>query len=157
MTYGKTHVGNGLLAGFVATIALSAVMLMKQAAGLMPQLNPIEMITRMMGASSPLIGWIVHFMIGTVVWGILYAILDSRLPGRPWFRGALLATGAWLIMMVVMMPMAGAGMFGMALGLGMMAPLATLMMHWIFGAVLGSTFAALGRRSGAAHASPRPL
>ena len=40
----------------------------------------------------------------------------------PRFRGAIFATGAWLVMMIVMMPMAGAELFG--LHLGMMAPLA---------------------------------
>jgi hypothetical protein len=53
-------------------------------------------------------------------------------------RGAVFATGAWLIMMVVMMPMAGAGLFGMQLGL--MAPVATLMLHWVYGAVLGAVY-----------------
>ena len=38
-------------------------------------------------------------------------------------------------MMVVLMPMAGKGFFG--LGIGWMAPVMTLMLHLIFGAVLG--------------------
>ena len=38
-------------------------------------------------------------------------------------------------MMIIMMPMAGAGLFGMSLGI--MAPLMTLMLHLIFGLVLG--------------------
>ena len=38
------------------------------------------------------------------------------------------------------MPMAGAGFFGSQLG--MMAPLATLVMHWIYGAVLGGVYGA---------------
>lgn len=157
MTQGRARIGNGIVAGLAATVALSIVMLLKEAAGLMPQLNPVQMITEMMGASSPIVGWIVHIMIGTIIWGILFAVLESRLPGRPWFRGALFATGAWLIMMVVMMPMAGAGIFGMGLGLGVIAPMAALMMHWIFGAVLGATYAAMGRHSGPTAARPRAI
>jgi hypothetical protein len=38
-------------------------------------------------------------------------------------------------MMVVLMPMAGAGLFGM--NMGVMAPMMTLVLHLIFGAVLG--------------------
>jgi len=38
-------------------------------------------------------------------------------------------------MMVVLMPMAGAGLFGMSMGV--MAPVMTLVLHLIFGAVLG--------------------
>ncbi|MET4104588.1 Mg2+ and Co2+ transporter CorA [Roseovarius sp. MBR-78] len=39
---------------------------------------------------------------------------------------------------MVVMPMAGAGMFGM--NFGMMAPMMTLVLHIIFGAVLGAVF-----------------
>jgi hypothetical protein len=70
----------------------------------------------------------------------MYAWLDPKLPGSHLVRGAIFATGAWLIMMVVLMPMAGAGLFGMHLGL--MAPVATLMLHWIYGAVLGGVYGA---------------
>ena len=75
------------------------------------------------------------------MWGIIYAWLDPGLPGPHWIRGIIFATGAWLVMMVVVMPMAGVGFFGLTLG--MMAPIATLVLHWIFGAVLGWTYGAL--------------
>ena len=146
MTNSNTHMGHGIVAGLMATLALSALMLLKSAAGLMPQLDPPRMISQMMGAQTPLVGWAVHFMIGTLAWGILFALLYRHLPGRPWLRGSIFATGAWLVMMLVMMPMAGAGMFGMGLGLGIMAPVATLMMHWLFGIVLGTVYAAQSRR-----------
>ncbi len=131
------HFGRGILAGLVATAVLSAIMIMKQAMGVMPLLNPIGMISGMLHA--PLaVGWAMHLMIGVVLWGVLYAVVSPLLPGRPWLRGAEFATGAWLIMMIVLMPMAGAGAFG--LKIGMVAPLATLMLHWIYGAVLGGVF-----------------
>ena len=132
--------GRGIVAGFVATIVLSALMLMKQAMGVMPLLNPVEMITQMMGAQTSIVGWVIHFFIGSVMWGIIYAWLDSSLSGPHWMRGVIFATGAWLVMMVVVMPMAGAGFFGV--NMGMMAPIATLMLHWIFGAVLGWVYGA---------------
>lgn len=143
----STNYGKGIAAGFVATIVLSAIMLMKQAMGVMPQLNPIEMITHMAGASTPFVGWIGHFVIGSIMWGIIYAWLDPKLAGPHWLRGAIFATGAWLVMMLVLMPMAGAGLFGLRLGL--MTPVATLMFHWIYGAVLGSVYGAWVRREGA--------
>jgi hypothetical protein len=139
-----THVGTGIGAAFIATIVLSLIMVMKQAMGVMPQLNPIGMITQMIGAPTPLVGWIMHFVIGTLLWGILYAWIAPHLTGAHWYRGALFATGAWLIMMIVMMPMAGAGLFG--LKIGMMAPVATLVLHWIYGAVLGAVYGAWASR-----------
>ena len=43
-------------------------------------------------------------------------------------------------MMVMVMPMAGAGLFGMAFGV--MAPMMTLVLHIVFGAVLGAVYQA---------------
>jgi hypothetical protein len=45
---------------------------------------------------------------------------------------------AWLGMMIIVMPMAGAGLFGM--NLGIMAPVMTLVLHVVFGAVLGAVY-----------------
>ena len=136
-------IGRSIVAGFVATVVLSAMMLMKQFMAVMPELDPIGMITSMAGASSPAIGWIGHFVIGSVFWGIGFAILSPYLPGPYFLRGMIFAAGASLMMMIVMMPMAGAGLFGM--GLGMMTPAATLMLHIVFGVVLGGVFGLLGR------------
>ncbi len=61
------NIGRGFIAGFVATVVLSALMLMKSATGLMPQLDVIAMLSGMMGSSSAM-AWIAHFMIGTVAW-----------------------------------------------------------------------------------------
>ena len=128
-----------MVAGFTATVVMSGMMLMKQGMGLMPQLNPIAMLTEMVRASTPVVGWVLHFMIGTVMWGILFALLAPRLPGAMWLSGVLFGIGAWLLMMV--MPMAGAGFFG--LGMGIAAPVLTLVMHVVFGAVLGGVYGAL--------------
>jgi uncharacterized membrane protein YagU involved in acid resistance len=94
----------------------------------------------MMGMPNvPAAGWVAHFIIGVVMYGVALAVLDDHLPGanRVW-HGVLLALGGWLVMMVVLMPMAGAGFFGMNMGIG--APLMTLVLHVIFGVVLGGYY-----------------
>jgi len=146
-------IGRGIVAGFVATVVLSAMMLMKQSMGLMPELDPIGMISAMAGASSPAVGWISHFVIGSVGWGVGFAIVSPYLPGPYWLRGAIFAVGAWLMMMIVMMPMAGAGLFG--LGLSMMAPVAALVLHIVFGLVLGGIYGLLGANQGSLAGYPR--
>jgi hypothetical protein len=129
----------GMVAGFVATVVLSALMLMKTMMGVMPELNPIKMMSDMLGAP-PAVGWVMHFMIGSVLWGTLFAWLDPNIPGEGhWLKGILFAIGAWLVMMIVMMPMAGAGLFGSHLG--MMAPVMKLILHVIYGFVLGTVYA----------------
>ena len=75
-------------------------------------------------------------IVGVVVYGAALALLDEHLPGSSKIgHGVLLATVGWL-MMVVLMPMAGAGLFGVNLGIS--APIMTLMLHLIFGAILGA-------------------
>jgi Family of unknown function (DUF6789) len=142
----------GVVAGLAATVVLSVLMLMKSAMGLMPQLDVISMLSGMMGGGAAL-GWMAHILIGAVVWGGLFAVLEPKLPGGSlWLKGVIFGVGAWLLMMVVVMPMAGAGFFGMKLG--MVAPIMTLMLHVIYGAVLGGVYAALqhrGRQQQLAH------
>jgi uncharacterized membrane protein YagU involved in acid resistance len=70
--------------------------------------------------------------------------LYKSLPGKsPLVKGLVFSVCAWLLMMVIAMPMSGAGLFGM--NLGMMAPVMTLMLHLIWGAVLGGSYGALER------------
>jgi hypothetical protein len=78
-----TNISHGMIAGFVATVVLSIMMIMmimKSAAGIMHELDVIHMLSGMMGAS-PVMGWVAHFVIGTVVWGAGFAILNTSIPG----------------------------------------------------------------------------
>ncbi len=132
------NIGKGLVAGFAATVVLSALMIAKGAMGLMPELEIARMLGTMLG-DGPGVGWLAHFMIGTLLWGVLFAWLDPTLPGSShMMKGVIFGLGAWLLMMIIVMPMAGAGFFG--LNLGLMAPIMTLLLHAIFGAVLGGVY-----------------
>jgi len=146
-----TSLTRGVIAGLAATIVLSALMLMKSAMGLMPELDVIAMLGRMTGGGAA-IGWLAHFMIGPVAWGGLFAVIEPNLPGDNfWLKGVTFGIGAWVLMMVVVMPMAGAGLFGV--NLGMVAPVITLLLHMVFGAVLGGVYASLpGHEHGHQHA-----
>lgn len=143
-----------MIAGFVATVVLSVLMLMKSMMGVMPGLDIAQMLTgmahNMMGLPvNPAVGWLLHFMIGTVVWGIDFALLYRPLPGgSPVVKGVVFGVLAWMLMMLIPMPMAGAGLFGMKMG--MMAPAMTLVLHVIWGAVLGTTFGGLSRSAATA-------
>lgn len=128
----------GLAAGFVATVLLSAMMLAKGMMGVMPELDVIAMLGTMMGAPAAM-GWMGHFIIGTVVWGGGFALLYGLIPGdTAMVKGIVFGIAAWLGMMIMVMPMAGAGLFGMAFGV--MAPLMTLVLHIVYGAALGIVF-----------------
>ena len=137
---------SGLIAGFAGTVLMSAMMVMKAMMGVMPELNAISMMATMAHdrtgmATGPVFGWLMHFMIGTVLWGGVFGLIQEKLPGSSVVSGLVLASGAWLLMMVMVMPMAGAGLFGLTFG--PMAPMATLMMHMVYGATLGFVFGKL--------------
>ncbi len=137
------NIPKAIFAGFIATLVLSVLMIFKAMMGLMPDLNVIKMLAHMMHAA-PVMGWVAHFVVGAIIWGIAFALLFNKLPSQaPWLKGIIFAIGAWVLMMIVVMPMAGAGLFG--LHLGIMAPVMTLVLHIIFGAVLGGVY---GRPAG---------
>ncbi len=136
-----TNIWIGMVAGFAATVVLSALMLMKQAVRFMPELDMIGMISGMMHTSRA-VGWLVHFTVGTVLYGIAFAWLAPVLWGDAyWLRGVVLGIVGWLIAMLALMPMAGKGIFGMKIGA--MAPVMSLVAHALFGGVLGWVYGAL--------------
>ncbi len=141
-----TKTGAGLVAGFAATVVLSAIMVVKTMMGVLPEMNAIKMLAGMaaqMSGTEPvmMVGWLLHFVIGTVFWGGLFALTNGIWPGNQVVKGIAFSVVAWIAMMLVVMPMAGKGVAG--LDIGIMAPVATLMLHIIFGAVLGGVYGKL--------------
>ncbi len=137
-----TNIGRGIGAGLAATAVLSMIMVAKGMMGLMPQLDVIGMLSSMMN-TAPAVGWIMHFMIGMIVWGLGFVAFYRFLPGSSDVsKGISFGVAAWVMMMLVVMPMAGAGLFG--LKMGPVAPIMTLMLHVIYGAVLGFAYSKLG-------------
>lgn len=147
--------GKGIIAGFAATLVLSLVMVVARVAGLLPQLDLIQLISAAAGVPGATgTGWVLHFIVGTLAWGILFPYLRPLLPGRSRVvQGVSFSVLAWGLMMIAFMPAAGAGLFGQALD-GLMIPLATLVMHLIYGVVLGAVFAALTRGEALPAATP---
>lgn len=137
----------GILAGFVATLVISMIMVLRLSAGIIPWYDPIEIMNLAAQdlLSTPdirLVAWAIHFSVGTLIWGLLFGLLIPYLPGGgDARRGLLFGVVAWLVVMVTVFPMAGSGLFGM--GFGLVAPLSTLLAHVVFGLVIGSMYARL--------------
>jgi len=87
---------------------------------------------------APPIGWITHFVIGTILWGAAYAWLRPKFPSSGVLAGMVFGVLAWLAMMIVFMPIVGHGVF--ALGIGFPVTVATLVLHLIYGAALGISY-----------------
>lgn len=137
------HLGAGILSGLTATLAVSGLMLGQGAMAITPQLDVPTMLGGLM-ETGPSGGWLAHLAIGSVAWGGLYGHLEERMStGRPWLTGTFFALGVWLFVMLVVMPLAGHGLFGLHLGLD--AVVITFVMHLVFGLVLGRSYALLSR------------
>lgn len=142
-----SNIKNGLIAGFAGTVGMTAMMMVKKMAGVMPELDPVHMISNMVASKLSIepnaaIGWVMHWGIGTVLWGGAFAVLNGVLPGKSQVqKGLVLGVIAWLVMMVGPMPMSGSGLF--ALNIGMPAPIMTLVLHLVYGGILGFVYSKL--------------
>ena len=135
----------GMVAGFVATLALTALLMLKSTMDLAPHLNIIRLHTQL-GSIGTVAAWMDHFIVGTLVWGLLFGAFDAIYEkGAYWLKGVIFGVFAWLMMMVLFMPMAKAGFFGSKIGIE--APLVTLLYHLVYGVVLGITYGLLTVRA----------
>ncbi len=140
---GFIQLTKGAIAGLLATVILSIVMLIKKHVGFYLDFNPINALASLCHLPSPSYGWFVHFGIG-VVFGVIFSIIYHKIPGEPRFRGCVFASIAWLFMMVTVMPLSGMGIF--AIDANNNIAMFTFMMHLIFGVFLGLIYERLDRQ-----------
>jgi hypothetical protein len=131
----------GMVAGLVATLVLSGLLLLKGTMNLVPELSIISLLMGL-GSITLVQAWMDHFIVGVVAWGLAFGAYDS-LASRPahWLKGIIFGVFAWVVMMVLFMPLAKAGVFGWKIG--PMAAAVTLIYHLVYGAVLGTTYGLL--------------
>ena len=131
---------SGLLGGVVATFAISAIVQMKKATGSLPDVHLLNAWSALVGEPTHLAaGWITHLVVSIIVGGIGFALLSSKLPSRSFaIKGAAFGVLMWLMIMLVVMPLAGAGVF--ASHQSAMAPAAILVLYLIYGLILGQFY-----------------
>ena len=135
----------GFLGGVWATFVISAMMAMNNATHAIPELHLARTLSSILGVPDhAIVGWIAHFVIGTILFGIAFAVLAPRIPFRSnLVKGLAFGLLTWLGMMVIFMPLGGAGFF--AATRGPIAPIAALVLNLVYGSVLGVVY---GRESG---------
>lgn len=132
----KPIVNKTILGGLVGTAVLTMMMYLVAPMMLGHPMDIAAMLGSMMGNSWAL-GMAAHWMNGVVIFPLIYAFLIYKLlPGSPVVRGAIWGLVLWLIAQVMVMPMMGAGFFSSGAG-GMMAAVASLMGHVLYGGILG--------------------
>lgn len=133
----------GMLAGMSAALLTGGLdHLLQSTTGL----GGADVFSLTMIVSQPLIGtstnapaWLTCAAVGALVYGSAFALLFTRLPGQAavW-RGIVFASLVWLVLMLVIMPVAGAGLFGLNIGYG--TPWLMLVTHLFFGIALGALY-----------------
>ena len=130
----KLNVGKAVLAGLAGTAVMTMLMLLAPKMG-MPPMNIGAMLGSVMGGYVAL-GWVGHFMIGTVL-ALGYALVfAARIPGAPAVRGAIFSLLPWLMAQLVVMPVLGMGPFSGS----MLVAGGSLMGHLVYGVVTGLVY-----------------
>jgi len=85
------------------------------------------------------------FFAGGLIWAILYGVFaEPRLSGRAWERGVMFALVPCLFSLALFLPVVGGGFLGMSLGAGPLPIVGNLVLHLVYGAVLGSVYGPAG-------------
>lgn len=148
----RARFGAAVISGFVATTAMAVAALVAYvlALGLGAPAgstfarwlyalthNPVTDAAR----SSLLLAVGLNFAAG-IVWALIFAAdANDRLIALPgWARGVVFALPPWVLSLVVFLPLVGGGFFGARIGAGPLPILGNLVLHLVYGAVLGAMF-----------------
>ena len=121
--------GKLILGGVAGTAAMTMMMML---------IAPMMGVHMDIAASLAwMVGMVIHLTMGILIYPLVYGILLRRyLPGSALVRGLIWGSILWMMMEVAVMPMLGAGVFGIN-GPGMMGAVAALMAHLVYGGLLG--------------------
>lgn len=142
----KPDITKAVLGGVVATIIMTLMMMFVAPMMTGMPMDIAAMLGGMLGGYT--MGMIAHIMMGVIVFPLIYVFIYDNLPGAPVVRGLIWGIALWVAAVIVVMPMAGAGFLMSNIG-GMMAVMAALMGHLVYGGLLG---AIAGNGENTAHA-----
>lgn len=84
---------------------------------------------------------ILHFSVG-LVWAVVYvAYFEPHLQGPGWRKGMEFSLVPWFLSLAVFFPLIGGGFFGLSLGAGPLPIVGNLVLHLLYGAILGEIYA----------------
>ena len=127
-----------ILAGIIGTVIMTLFTYMGKLMNI--EMNIPAMLSSMFGGNL-IIGWIMHFMIGTFLAFFYTFLFYEKISVNPvWLRGAIYGILPWLMAQILVMPMMSL-MNGMSFSGGLfsgsfMMAMASLIGHLIFGAVV---------------------
>lgn len=84
------------------------------------------------------------YIAGGLLWAVIYTLVEPRLSGPAWRRGVIFAMLPAIVSLVVVLPLLGGGLFGLALGAGPLPIVGNLLLHAVYGAILGVVYGPFG-------------
>ncbi len=138
----KPSIEKAMYGGLAGTVVMTLMMYFVAPILMGMRMDIAAMLGSLMGdpMNNSMIWWmglIAHFVLGSVVFPMIYVMMAyERLPGSAVVRGLLFGLALWLVAQVIVMPMMGGGLFSANMG-GMMAAMGSLVNHAIYGAILG--------------------
>lgn len=158
-------VGRAVISGLVATVAMTLALVVGYLAALaFAELAPSTGLVRAeegrdlirwahgltanhlvdFSQNAPYLALAIHATVG-IGWALVYAALaQPRLLGAEWERGMQFSLLPWLLSLVVFFPLTGAGFLGLDLGAGPLPIAGNLVLHVVYGIVLGATYGPAG-------------
>jgi len=130
------NVKAGLKSGFIASAISSIALMIMTSIILIPKFNFILIEGSIFGlAETVLYSWIIYFVFG-LIWGYVYALSEPALKvaNSSFVKGIIAGFIIWIILLIFM-PIAGAGIFLKHYGLK--AAVIILIANLVFGIVLG--------------------
>ena len=97
------------------------------------------------------------YLAGGLLWAIVYTLVEPRLPGAPWQRGVIFAMVPALVSLVVVLPLLGGGLFGVAFGAGPLPAIGNILLHAVYGAILGVVYGPFGDRDASTLERPEAV
>ena len=142
----------GVLAGFLGTFAMTVVLVLGYGLASIvgdPDGNVVQRWFWALG-NNPVVERTVDSVVlaigADLAMGLLLALVfaryaEPRLRGPNWWRGMQFSLIPWLLSLVVFLPLTGGGLLGMNIGAGPLPILGNLILHLVYGAVLGVSYA----------------
>ena len=143
----RPSLAKAILGGVAGTAVMTLMMYYVAPIMLGRPMDVAGMLGSMLGGSW-MMGMLMHFINGSVIFPLIFAYLLYRvLPGEPWAKGTMFGMILWFLSQAVVTPMMGGGLFSAKAG-GVMAVMASLIGHVVYGASLGGV---AGAAEGAAR------
>ncbi len=147
----KLGIWKPLLAGLCGTIVHLSLMSLKSSMGWLPAFQPYESLQHALGDwvgtnVSPVVPWMLSFVNGTAVLGVLFARINQFLPGQNGItKGLSFGLAGWALMSLVMFPLIGLGPFAVRVGLGVAPALFSLAMLLTYSLAMAVVYGTLER------------